>query len=142
MTAIRRFWQRSAAERGLLLEAGISLLVFRIALWLLPWQRVSALRWQAGMSRASRFSVERLEWAVRNASRVVPGASCLTQALALHHLLARADYPSTIHIGVAKLPERGFEAHAWVEHGGIALLNSANEVAHYSRLIAFEPPPL
>jgi hypothetical protein len=142
MTAMRKFWQLSSAERGLLLEAGISLLVFRIALSLLPWQRVSGLRWRKGMSRLCRFSVERLEWAVRNASRVIPGASCLTQALALHHLLARAGYPSSIHVGVAKRPDRGFEAHAWVEHGGMTLLNSASDVAHYSRLIAFEPPSL
>jgi hypothetical protein len=138
MTAMRKFWQLSSAERGLLFEAGLSLLVFRIALWLLPWQRVSRLRWQKGLSRVSRFSVERLEWAVRNASRVIPGASCLTQALALQHLLARAGYPSSIHFGVAKNPDRGFEAHAWVEHEGGTLLNSASEVAHYSRLIAFE----
>ncbi len=142
MTAMRKFWLLSPSERGLLLDAGISLLVFRIALWMLPWHRVRGLRWRSGISRGSRFSVERLEWAVRNASRVIPGASCLTQALALHHLMARASYPSSIHIGVAKIPGRGFEAHAWVEHGGVALLNSAGEVAHYSRLLALEPPSL
>lgn len=140
MTAMRKFWQLNPAERALLLDAGLSLVVFRIALWLLPWHRVSGLHWRKGLSRVSRFSVERLEWAVRNSSRLVPRASCLTQALALHHLLARASYPSSIHIGVAKMTGRGFEAHAWVEHGGITLLNSAGEVAHYSRLLALEPP--
>jgi hypothetical protein len=140
MTAIRKFWRLGAAERWLLFDAGISIAVFRIALWILPWSRVSAMRWNRGVSRVGRFSVERLEWAVRNASRVVPGASCLTQALALHHLMTRAGYASSIHIGVAKVPERGFQAHAWVEHGGMTLLNSAGEVAHYARLIALDPP--
>ena len=140
MTAMRKFWRLSSAERGLLISAAILLAEIRSALWLLPWRRVSGLRRWPHMFRPRRFSVERLEWAVRNSSRLVPGATCLTQALTLQHLLARADYPSIIHIGVAKKPDRGFEAHAWVEHGGLTLLNSASEVAHYSRLLTVEAP--
>ena len=89
-----------------------------------------------------RSSVESLEWAVRTARRMVPLATCLTQALALHHLLARAGYESSIHIGVAKTAGRGFEAHAWVEHAGVTLLSSPSEVAHYSRLLALRAPSL
>jgi hypothetical protein len=142
MTAMRKFWQLGPVERGLLLDAGVSLVVFRIALWLVPWRRASALRWRKGISSATGLSVENLEWSVRSASRVIPGASCLTQALALHNLLSRAGYSSSIHLGVAKTSGRGFEAHAWVEHEGVTLLNSADEVAHYSRLIALEPTSL
>ncbi len=140
MTAMRKFWQLSSAERGLLISASILLAEIRSALWLLPWRRVRGWHRWLFMSRASRFSVERLEWAVRNASRLVPGATCLTQALALHHLLTRAGYPSSIHIGVAKRPGRGFEAHAWVEHEGVTLLNNASEIEHYSRLLSVEAP--
>jgi Transglutaminase-like superfamily len=51
---------------------------------------------------------------VRVASRYVPRASCLTQALVLHILLRREGLPSRIRIGVSK--DAGFfEAHAWVE---------------------------
>ena len=140
MTAMRKFWRLSSAERGLLISAAILLAEIRAALWLLPWRRVSGMRRWPCMSRPSRFAVERLEWAVRNSSRMVPGATCLTQALALQYLLARASYASSIHIGVAKKPDRGFEAHAWVEHAGATLLNSAGEVAHYSRLLTVETP--
>jgi hypothetical protein len=142
MSAIRKFRQLSSAERGLLFRAGILLAGYRVALWLLPWNRVAVLRPSPAPSRASRFSVERIEWAVRTARRGAPFAACLTQALALHHLLARAGYESSIHIGVAKTEGRGFEAHAWVEHAGVTLLSSPSEVAHYSRLLALRAPSL
>jgi hypothetical protein len=139
---MRKFWQLSAAERGLLLNAGILLAVYRVALWVLPWNRLAVSRPAPGASRASKFSIERSEWAVRTARRLIPRATCLTQALTLHHLLARAGYESSIHIGVAKAPDGEFEAHAWVEHDGVTLLSSAGEVAHYSRLIALQAPSL
>jgi Transglutaminase-like superfamily len=142
MTAMRKFWHLSSAERGLLLKSGILLAAYRIALWVLPWNRMAVSRPSPRESREDRSSVESLEWAVRTARRMVPFATCLTQALALHHLLARAGYESSIHIGVAKSEGRGFEAHAWVEHAGVTLLSSPSEVAHYSRLLALRAPSL
>ena len=139
---MRKFWRLSSAERGLLLNAGLLLAVYRVALWVLPWHRLAVSRPSPGPSRTTRVSVERLEWAVRTARRPIPRATCLTQALALDHLLARAGYESSIHIGVAKAPGGGFEAHAWVEHGGVTLLSSASEVAHYSHLLALQAPSL
>jgi hypothetical protein len=140
MTAMRKFWRLSSAERGLLLNAGMLLALYRVALWVMPWRRLAVSRPPASTSSAAHFSVERLEWAVRTAQRRVPRATCLSQALALHHLLARAGYASSIHIGVAKGLGGGFEAHAWVEHGGVTLLSSATEVAHFSRLTAVQAP--
>jgi hypothetical protein len=139
---MRKFWHLSSAERGLLLRAGILLAIYRIALWVVPWNRMAVSRPSPGESRADRPSVQSLESAVRTARRLVPFATCLTQALALHHLLARAGYESSIHIGVAKSVGRGFEAHAWVEHAGVTLLSSPSEVAHYSRLLALRAPSL
>src|SRR6202166_1674642 len=142
MTAMRKFWHLSSADRGLLLKAGILLVVYRIALWVLPWNRMAVSRPSPAESRDDRSSVESMAWAVRTPRRMVPVAPCLTQALALHHLLARAGYESSIHIGVAKTAGRGFEAHAWVERAGVTLLSSPSEVAHYSRLLALRAPSL
>ena len=139
---MRKLWHLSSAERGLLLKAGILLAIYRIALWVMPWKRLAVSRPSPGESHTDRSSVETLEWAVRTAHRRVPFATCLTQALALHHLLARAGYESSIHIGVAKTVGRGFEAHAWVEYGGVTLLSSPSEIAHYSRLLALRTPSL
>lgn len=55
-----------------------------------------------------------LAWAVKNVSRVIPFASCLTQALSLQRLLAREGYSSTIRIGVKLDDKDKVDAHAWV----------------------------
>jgi hypothetical protein len=86
----------------------------------------------------SRFSVDRLERAVRLASHVVPCATCLTQALALNHLLSNDGHASTVLIGVRK-DEAGFAAHAWVEWSGGSLLSSTAEVTKYSRFLTLPP---
>jgi hypothetical protein len=90
------------------------------------------------MVPAKAVSVDRLERAVRVASRVVPRATCLTQALALNHLLSRNGYTSIVRIGVAKEDGR-FAAHAWVECGGTPLLSSVADVARYAPLVAWTP---
>lgn len=48
-------------------------------------------------------------------------ARCLSQSLVLLWLLARRGIPSTLVVGVRAAPE--FEAHAWIEHAGKALLS-------------------
>lgn len=142
MSAVRKFWQLGGADQRLLLRAAILLAWYRLALWLLPWRRVSALRRSPSTPGETQRGVDRLEWAVSTASRVIPRGTCLTKALALHHMLSQAGYDSSIHIGVAKTLVRGFEAHAWVEHNGLTLLSRESELAHYSRLTVFQAPSL
>jgi len=69
--------------------------------------------------------------AVSRAARLVPRASCLTQALALQRLLARRGLESSLFLGVdragkpsgaARALSKGFEAHAWVEWRGRILI--------------------
>ena len=60
--------------------------------------------------------------------------TCLEQSLVLWYLLESQGIPARFRIGVRKVDGK-FEAHAWVEHEGIAL-NQAEEVhQHYA---AFE----
>lgn len=56
-------------------------------------------------------------WALSRGARLVPTATCLTQALSMQVLLGRAGYPSRLYLGVKKNDKNGFEAHAWVECG-------------------------
>jgi len=69
--------------------------------------------------------------AVSRAARLVPRASCLTQALALQRLLSRRGLESSLFLGVdragqpsetPRLRAKGFEAHAWVEWRGRVLI--------------------
>jgi Transglutaminase-like superfamily len=143
MTGLRRCARLSWAEWRLLADAGVLLVAVRAALWALPWNRAIGLVRSVRISSPARLggsspSIDRLEWAVRNASRLVPYASCLTQALALHRLLCRAGYSSSLQIGIAKKPGRPLSSHAWVEHEGHPLVDNAGELAHYSRLLRID----
>jgi hypothetical protein len=52
----------------------------------------------------------------------MPGATCLSRALALRFLLQAAGIQSTLWIGVGRSPAVNFEAHAWLEADGRVLL--------------------
>ncbi|MDQ6699261.1 MAG: lasso peptide biosynthesis B2 protein [Acidobacteriota bacterium] len=59
---------------------------------------------------------------VKAASRFVPHATCLTQSLALEILLAWQGKQARTHFGVAKGPDGGLKAHAWIEADGKPLI--------------------
>src|SRR5687768_4549971 len=114
------------SERRMLIAALGLVICVRLALWLLPsrfiLRRVRALGFQSprpGDRRANRATVT---WAVEAASRRVPQATCLTQAVAAQLLLHHHGFPSKLCLGVARSSGEGFFAHAWLEHDGQILL--------------------
>ena len=128
-------------ERGLALRALLLVTTIRVALWVLPFKQMRRLTgdWKkVPLAVSHEMPVSRLVWAVRAASRRVPGATCLTQSLALHCLLTRAGHHSQLRIGANKDQEGRFQAHAWVEYEGEPLLSSAGEIASYAHLLAME----
>jgi len=60
--------------------------------------------------------------------------TCLAQSLVLWYLLQKQNIPTRFRIGVKKLTSK-FEAHAWLEHEGVALNQTAEPHHHYA---AFE----
>jgi hypothetical protein len=140
MNRLRKFARLDASERALVLGAACLVAAVRLGLWLLPFRMLTRILRVRSLpaGSGSRFSPARLAWAVRAVSRPIPGATCLTQALALHYLLTRAGHTSRVQIGVTRDTAGGFQAHAWVEHDSGTLLNTAPEVAHYSRLHTLE----
>jgi len=108
----------------------------RIALWILPWHRLARSITIRRNLLSVPPSVERLAWAVKTASRAVPCATCLTQALALQQVLARYGYRSIVQVGVCNVDGR-FLAHAWVEHNEQALLGTSETIARYSRFFTW-----
>ncbi|MSR22793.1 MAG: lasso peptide biosynthesis B2 protein [Gemmatimonadetes bacterium] len=58
---------------------------------------------------------------VARAARVVPGATCLVQALAAEWPIRRGGAAASLRFGVAK-GDGGLDAHAWLESGGRVLL--------------------
>ena len=120
MTAVRKLAQLSPAERGLLLRALLAVSVYRVGLTVLPfrWVERLAARRRATPNGRPRPSVDQLAWAVSAASRRIPRATCLTQALALQSLLIAEGNEPMLRLGVAKTPAGDLEAHAWLEHEG------------------------
>ena len=69
----------------------------------------------------------------------VPGATCLTQAVACRYLLARQGFRTTMRIGVRPDPQKGFSAHAWLLSGDeVVIGGDADELRSYARLADFE----
>ena len=131
MSRLGKFRRLPPAERRLLISAVLLLWAVRLGLWLLPLRTLRRLvtrfqghppRLPATGSEASRLSIERIAWAVAQASRSVPRATCLTQAFAAQILLTRQGYPASLRIGVAKGEGGQFQAHAWVETQGRVVL--------------------
>ena len=121
MGRIRKFLGLSTRERLLLVQSAVFLGWVRVGLSLLPLQILrrflaKVVPRSGGHERSDRPSVERIVWAVTTASRYVPRATCLTQALVTKALLARSGHRAHLRIGVATGEGRGrrLEAHAWV----------------------------
>jgi len=69
---------------------------------------------------------------VRAALRYLPAKStCLEESLVLWYLLQKQEISAQLRIGVRKT-EGKFEAHAWVEHEGVALHQPDEMHRHYS----------
>lgn len=149
---VRKFLCLSAIDRHLLVGAALLLGAIRLGLWLLPFQTIRQLlakmtqhasdaRRACAPKRCSaqaRDYPERIVWAVVAASRYVPKATCLTQALGAQVLLALRGYPAHLHFGVTKKGEEGqFEAHAWVEIQGKVLIGGS-ELGRYTPLSALK----
>jgi hypothetical protein len=131
---LRRFGELSCGEQLLLLRALFVVAVARVALWVCPL--ATARRVAATTARGRKtHAVEQLAWAITVASRYVPGATCLTKALAIHALLTYSGHPARVEIGVAK--DSGFEAHAWVVCAGKVVLGAA-EAERYRPIVAWE----
>ena len=115
--------------RRLLVKTFALLLLIRVALWVVPFRivdrAVTRLTRRAG--RRERYSIEQIVWAVGAASRRIPAATCLTQALAGTLLLAANGHPSTLRLGVARNDDGRLRAHAWIESEGRTILGDTGE---------------
>ncbi len=86
----------------------------------------------------TKYSPEELARALQRGSRLVPGSTCLVQALAGQWLLQGEGYPAQLRIGVSKA--EGFEAHAWVELEGKVLIGDSEVSARFTPFPPVECP--
>jgi hypothetical protein len=86
-------------------------------------------------------SVDSISWAVAAASRFVPYASCLTQALVVERFMRRAGFDPTLRIGVARTSNGTMEAHAWIEHDGRVVIGEVADIERFTVMPEFPDRP-
>jgi hypothetical protein len=135
MRRLKRFAQLTATERRILLRVLFVTGAARAALYVFSTD--IARKVAAKVSTGASGPLEQMVWAVRVVSRYLPGATCLTQAVAAQALLTQSGFPSQMEIGVAKDGLRRLQAHAWVVcHGQVVL--GGQQANHYNSIIVWD----
>ena len=123
MSILARYLRLPHRHRRLLHIALAGLILFRIGLTVLPLRSLQRPSSKTPKHDLVGASLAELRWAVLAVARRLPGTRCLPRALALQSLMARAGLPAQLCIGVAKDGSAGLEAHAWVLHEGVPVLD-------------------
>jgi hypothetical protein len=138
---LRRINELSWMECGRFAIALALVILIRLGLWLLPyrWIQTVVVGWNRRQPRVAEVNWQRIRsviWAVEAASRRVPRASCLTQALTAQVLLSRIGHPTELRWGVTRQPDGQFAAHAWLELNRRVLIGG--RVENFGRFIPLE----
>ena len=113
MKSLRKFLRLKGADQRLFLQALFLLIGVRLALTFASYHAVKK-RLASPAAKSNGVGAGRIAWVVRNTAPLVPGATCLTQALVAQHMMAKAGKSATIRIGVAKEDDGKVAAHAWL----------------------------
>jgi hypothetical protein len=121
----------------MLIRATWLIAIVRIGLTFLGYKRVAAFLKDRPV-RPTIVSIGRILKCVRWASKVVPYASCLTQSVAAKHLLMCYGHGAEMRVGVAKDPQKGLMAHAWlVKDGEVIFGATKSDLQKYKPLADF-----
>jgi hypothetical protein len=140
MARLNKFLRLPFCEKILFIKAWTLLGIIRLGLSLLPFIALKNLLRVIGPSIAradEQLSEDQLVWAVSTASRFIPKATCLAQALALQLFLQRTGHQARLHIGVEEAEKGALQAHAWVESEGRILIGGL-DINRYTHLLALE----
>ena len=133
MVRVIRFLKSSSRERSVLLRSLMWVTLYRTGLSMLPFRVTKKWTVDSSAAVATTYDekvVTEIVRGVRFASRFVPYATCLTQALAARKLLRDAGQVAELKIGVAK-STGDFEAHAWLEIDGRIVLGKQSRHSRY-----------
>lgn len=136
---LRRYRDRTPAERRAVARAGLLITAFQVALAVLPFRRVMRMASGAGRTRRtdapSQFDRDLAVWAVEAAGRrLLSRNPCLPKALAALTLFRRAGVDADLFVGVAREEEGRMRAHAWVESEGRVVVGGDVPLEAYTRL--------
>lgn len=138
MRRLIRFLGRPPSTQILYWRALLTVVRVRIVLSLRSYKKVAAI--YPARRIASALKPREIAAIVESVARVVPGATCLTQAAAAHYLLALYGHSSQIRVGVKTAKGRQFTAHAWLLHQDkVVLGGDQRSLAQYSVLTDLDP---
>jgi Transglutaminase-like superfamily len=121
-------------DRRLVLKTMGLLWRVQLSLWFSPALALETYhRIIVNRSSSQHAPVYQILWAIQTASRLIPRATTLTEALAAKSMLARYGYDSKLHVGVVKAGEN-LQAHAWLTQGGDVLLGELEDLTVYRPL--------
>jgi hypothetical protein len=84
--------------------------------------------------KAGAIDIDKIIWAVAVATRYVPVATCLTQALVGQVLLKQHCAPALLRIGVMKNQRGALQAHACVESQGQVVIGNVPDLSLFTEL--------
>jgi len=141
MRRLRKFFEISVRDKLLFLWALLLVVVIRLGLTFTSYNFLK--RWVPGVPQprpGDHDKIRAVAIAVSRSARIVPYASCFTQALAGQTLLALLGYQSKIRIGVRRNPEGKILAHAWLlSDDKIVLGGGGHTLADYNILTDLKP---
>jgi hypothetical protein len=141
MSRARRVVGCVTTDRGMLISALVLLSATRVGLWVLPVRTVARCLGRLVPGRAGRVAdpslADRVAGAVARASRVVPGATCLPQALVAQALLGRHGLATRLRIGVVRDAGQELRGHAWLE-GQDGIVVGKDSAGQWSPLLPVE----
>ena len=126
MRNLSRVLSLSGPEMLFLAHCLAVVVVVRLGLTMLSYNRVRRVVTRLDASEPAGIGdLRRVAWGVAAAARLVPGASCLTQALSGQYLLARQGNASKIRIGIERDTGAELKAHAWLVSGDHIVLGGS-----------------
>ena len=134
--SLANFLERDRGEKRAFLAALFWISYFRL---LLPRARLGRLLQRAddvserklGLMAEEKLTAPQVSWALSRASQLVPGATCLVQALAGKVVFSLAGYESTVKMGVRKDEDEGIGAHAWLISGREVVVGARPDLDAY-----------
>ena len=142
MKRFRSFFKLPVTEKALLIESLFLVAFIGLALRIVPFRffrKIIAARLTAEDRKKSVDwkKINPIVRSVRSASRFVPLATCLPQALAAMFLIKTAGQSSNLKIGVAKDDKQHFKAHAWLEINGRIIIGKLPLHSEYKVLDSY-----
>ena len=130
--SLARVFSLSGSEALFLCHCLLVVAAVRLGLTLFSYNRVRGMVTRLNAHQCASMGELRLvAWGVAAAARLVPRASCLTQALAGQYILARQGNASNIRIGIERGTGEQLKAHAWlVSDNHVVLGGSVDGFAH------------